>query len=54
MLNKTYWLNPMSIETDSNNQVTPQQARAYLKQKHESLTAKRLEPAFRRLTQGRG
>ena len=33
----------MSTETDSNNEITPQQVRAYLKQKHESLTAKRLE-----------
>ena len=33
----------MSTETDSNNEITPQQVRAYLKQKHKSLTAKRLE-----------
>ncbi|MEB3311048.1 MAG: nucleotidyltransferase domain-containing protein [Snowella sp.] len=33
----------MSIETDSNDGVTPQQVRAYLKRKHESLTTKRLE-----------
>jgi hypothetical protein len=32
-----------STETDSNNGVTPKQTRAYLKQKHELLTAKRLE-----------
>jgi predicted nucleotidyltransferase len=32
-----------STETDSNKEVTPKQTRAYLKQKHELLTAKRLE-----------